>query len=783
MDQGKISRWVSPRRIFSASLSLLVLFLFACGGGGGSASPNSGGGGGGGSNPGNPGGNGNGPGGKGGTALPYESAFMVDNPASVKRSQVIQVSVPFPQGKVSSLDKMSVKDHSTCWRVLERWPDGSIRVAQAQFTDTLEPNESKRYEVVSGTDAWKGKFERNPWVSALWKGFSMVTEVKDVDGVPYYAAMTGAPEVLEETPLVKTVRYHVYHVNPDPNAGIKRDFLSLTVYLTEYRTVPVVKLDLVLGNDYLGADDPGGSKDPNLYPLMDVYLKEFNLLVENNPVLFRFAAQNEIGKPQDRGSGIVAYPLLKDTYLGDGQDKKWTALVLFLHPNGDPSQKAQVMNTWTAMANQPLHPLATLKAWQGSGAMGIFGGPVDPPSSGREWAEKEYESWLAKDHFGPFGSWGEVKYAHTTGTPRNGPFTDVMLHIVQTGNQKLVNKLEGMAWQQACRPYHLWNLKIMPEDDIYLWGGIPLSLRGGSTVSAELLGRKKLVDNDPYKHWRKGVDWGGEGPHGWNAYDREHWTTDILFDYWTLTGDWWARQELATMGECLMGLMRPVKYSTRWPQAARCEGWTLMSAVQIWLATGNERIKNHFLDRIHRIIEPFRHKDHPSKAICFQSDYAGTGFPLPHKFYIPWQHGPVFYGLLAAARFWKDSVAESVAEDTLTTIKYAWIHDYNTPNMGYVADGIRYYVPVEYQGKPIPADFFDNWKGVGVKLPGSPLGSVNLFIMGGLFLLSDTTKNRAISDEAARLGGIMLKARMAGGDGWRWDRWSAVVPEYHIPKS
>jgi hypothetical protein len=49
--------------------------------------------------------------------------------------------------------------------------------------------------------------------------------------------------------------------------GINRDFLSSTFYVTEFRDQPVVMVDWLLGNDYLGADFPNGSTDPNKYPL------------------------------------------------------------------------------------------------------------------------------------------------------------------------------------------------------------------------------------------------------------------------------------------------------------------------------------------------------------------------------------------------------------------------------------------------------------------------------------------------------------------------------------
>ena len=770
-----------PRRVILLWLFATFL-LFSCGSGGGDGPSGFG------SNPGNPS-NPGGPGGKGGTPLPYESRFSVTNHGDTARAEVVQVSIPFQEGEVTSLDSCSVEGHSTAWRILQRWPDGSVRVAQAQFHLELAPHESRTLEVVSGSPAWREPFSPNPWVASLWSGFSLRTEVKDIDGVPYSAHLgAGGKEVVVETALVRTTRFRTYHVNPDPQAGIQRDFLSLTAYVTEFRTLPVVVVDLVIGNDYLGADHPGSSTDPNLHPLGDLALKGA-AVVTNAPVAFTYADKNGVGDPIDLGGGMFSHPLLhagnrpgpnSDHYLADGQCKRWRLNVLFLHPQGTPAQQQAVKDTWAAMADEPLHPLATRKTWRGSRALGLAGVFVDPPTDGARRAESEYWGWRTKDHFGPFGSWGDTQYSGTCGTPRNGPLHPVSLHAVQTGYDRLLRKLEGMAWQQACRPYHLWGLKVEPTTDIILFTGLPYSAKGGWPPSNENLGRKQIYDTNRYAHYRAGVSYSFNGPYGWNGYDNEHFTTDLVFDYHTFTGDAWARDELAHLGECAMGVLRPSIYSTQWMQAVRCEGWMLASAVQVHLVTGDRRIKDHFLDRVRRIIDRDRRRNHLSKALGFQSDYPGTTYPMPHKFYMPWQHGAALHGLVAAARFFQDRTAGIIAEECLTAVEYAWVKDYNDPHYGFLENGLRYYVPVEYQGKPVGADYFDNWPGCGVRWGDSPLGGAHGFLITGLLYLSDYTQDRGISDKAAEYARILLKARMYDQE-WRWDKWSATVPSYHVP--
>ena len=167
-----------------------------------------------------------------------------------------------------------------------------------------------------------------------------------------------------------------------------------------------------------------------------------------------------------------------------------------------------------------------------------------------------WNSWQGRNHFGPFGEWGDPKNTHTTGTPRNHPMSPELGAAIQAEDPSLLGALEGqsVAASRASIP--------------------PVGTRCGRIrrlplVRAELQHQRKLEEldetlgrfkfhgqhgqNDPYKHWRRNIR--GRG-HGWNPFDTEHSSADLVFDYYTMTGSFWAMDEMRMLGEWIRGTMR-----------------------------------------------------------------------------------------------------------------------------------------------------------------------------------------------------------------------------------
>lgn len=762
---------IRPARLPGLLAFGLWLALSACSSGG-AETGNSGGGGGGGGDPG--GGGGSGGGGGTGNPLNLTPEFTVRNEHDAERTETMLASVPFPEGVHRTTDTLGVSGQQTAWRVLQRWADGSIRVAQAQFTDTLPARSVRTYRVVRDVQPLTGAFTPNNWVQQLSSGLQYGAEVRDTFGVAYRSFVNGPGELLVDTPLQQVRRHRTYH-RAATGTGIGRDYLTSTFYTQAFRDVPVLIVDWVLGNDYLGRDDTGTSTDPNLFPLGGVDVREARFLVQGAPNVHAYRAATEaIEAPAAANGGFTGYRVMRDTWLGDAQTRRYRFVLGMVHPNGAQPERERWQQTIAAMVQSPLFPLCTRDTWAQTGGLGLLGGPLAGPADAWNRAEAEFQNWSNANHFGTWGSRGDPLATGTTGTPRNHPLSPELAHAVQANHPRLLVKLEQMAWTQAMRPYHLFRLQVGDEQNLLLWDGVPI-YPGSRDLSHESLGRRALYRNDPYTAYRTMVPSGSQRAHGFEHYDHEHWSTDLLFDYWTMTGDAWAQEELRQLGQSLKSLMRLRTYSTRFIQAVRAEGWTMQGFAQVFLATGDPSIKDYALRRVREVVEPQRMQSHASKALAFQSNYAGTGFPLNHRFYMPWQHGALLYGYLGAYRFFRDPQLLRICEDSVTAVQYAWLTNYQDPQRGLVANGLRYYVPTEHNGTPVAANYFDAT--VGVRWGDSPLGGAHIFLIGGLLLLADTTQDAALRTRALQYGRLLRNGPLSADS--RWNKWRFVLPEHH----
>lgn len=649
---------------------------------------------------------------------------------------------------------------------MQFWPDGRVKIAQAQFTDDLAAGQSKQYVVARDEPALTSAFQRNGWVTQFAGSLEFGAEVRDTFQVPYRSFATGAGELLQTSSLVETRRYRTYH-EAVSGPGIGRDYLTSTYYVTEFRDMPFVVVDWVLGNDYLGADNPGANPDPNLRALGNADVRAAYFLCKGATECIPYRASSEgIDNATSLSGGYDGFRVMQDTYLSDAQTRRYRFLLRFEPSGASQADKDRWHDTADAMIQKPLFALATQQAWEQTGAAGLVGGPLPGPSNASQRAANEYNSWNNTNWFGTWGYRSDPKVTATTGTPRNHPLSPELAHAIQGQHHRLLERLEQMAWAQAMRPYHLYGLEVGAEQQILLWDGIPfLNLPG------EHLGRKVLRDNDPYPAYRS-LSTGQPKAHGWLHFDHEHWSTDLLFDYWTISGDAWAKEELRQLGQSLKGLMRMQYYYTQYIQPARAEGWCMQGFAQVYQATQDQSIKDYAMRRVNEIIDPERRKDHPSRAMMFQQNYASTQYPLNHEFFMPWQHGAVLYGFLGAYRCFDEPILMEIAEDVATTVEYSWVTNMNHPTLGFVTNGLRYYVPASHNGTPVPANYWDGLS-VGAHFGDSPLGGAHTFLLASLHLLADMTDDATVRAKALNYGG-MIRGNVSEND--RWNKWVFCLP-------
>lgn len=714
-----------------------------------------------------------------GTLRAQTTTITAKNLSDLPRIEWVRASVPFARGKFAA-DKpipFHVDKRPTEWRVLQRWPDGTVKSAQAQWLDAVDSGRAIQRKLVAGQKR-AVPFLLHPAISDSVAEFRLTTSVVDRDGVPYLA--TARPfetpgshvEVLHGNNATYSVRTRDYHRNPT-NQGIGRDLFSQTCYWTFFSQLPLAVVDVVVANDYLGADKPK-SQDPNLYPLGDIGFRSLDLFVRKAEGSVRWPVKNKTG-PHLRNTFAkpsLHVQLLREDYLGDAQGKRWRVVLFFDSPKFTDTERLIWRTVAESWRKTSLIPTVDLATWQRTKGFGIYGGPVSGSSWGPIHIRESHEWWQKKDHFGPWGDWGDFTHSWVTGTHRNGPSTEHKILAVQHQDPLPLHILEGKAWQQTARPYQLWNIRIEPDDDIYMWSGLPYTLTSSRRISNETLGRFALKQNDPYKHYRKGVPLGFS--HRWNAYDIEHFSTELLFDYYTMTGDWRSLDEMRMLGECYMGLFRHKKYTVAFgPTSPRGEGWPAAAVVKLWFATGEDRFIQHLQRRIRDVIEPKRKKDHPSRAISFARQHPLTKFPTPNTFMLPWQHAAIIYGYLPLWTYWGDKTARKIAHDVLHTIEYSWVFNYRDPRLGLLPDAMRFYTPITYNGKPVAPDIWDSNPNIGLRYGNLPLGGAHTHFVAALDLLAEDTTNAV---ELSKMSYVRkrLQHDRPNSDRWRYSRWFSL---------
>ena len=776
------------RSVRWAALATLVVIAAGCGAG----DPSDTGGGG--------NGNGNGGGGnrdeigKPGPGKQLKQEFIVVNEGQTERTQTVLASVPFPEGGVKDLANLSIKEHWTSWRTLQKWADGLVKIGQAQFTATLKPDERRLFHLVKDSRAANKAFSAHAWTRKQEGKFGIVVEVIDDYGVSYYA-IPDEGKLLHSSYHAQTRFWRLYLHSIDKSKGIKRDFLACRLYMTYYRDVPFVDLEIAIGSDYLGADDPKNSTDPNDYVLGPVHFKKLFLHTVNGKIRMRQRDKQGVAPVnRDVVNKRDTYTLLSDTWLDDGQTKYWNCVILMDDESAERAERDRWNANWLESADRPLRPLATLASWQSTDALGIHGGPVTGPKLSYDMAEQDFRSWDGRDHFGPFGTWGDAQNTHQTGTPRNAPVSPELAHAIQGENPRLLAAVEGKAWQQALRTFHLWDLEITAEMDIYFWFGLWFGITGKKKLSGETLGRFRIWGNDrrddPYPAYRKDIPLEmNKRNHGFNPFDAEHATVDLLFDYFTISGSFWARDELEMMGEWMKGVMRFKEYNTQWPQSPRAEGWTMQAWVQCYLATGDERIKTYAMRRITEVIDRNQMKHRPERPLGFQWDSTGRPFPRTTGLFLPWQVAAVAYGYLGASRFFGSNVAMQLAEDAILTADYCSVKNFTDPvTKRFIKRDLRYQVPVVFNGtyqnktykkQEVPIEFFDNDPNIGAQLGGGTAS----FYLTAAFLLARHTKRESVRRMALELGD-WLAGDYEADDRWRlWMKWGTCIPEEWLQKN
>ncbi|MGE3171593.1 MAG: hypothetical protein AB7O97_03140 [Planctomycetota bacterium] len=483
---------------------------------------------------------------------PLTIPVTVHNPAGVARRQTVGVALPLPRGRAAVTvaadgDPLCVTVSSADGAVALApasaqltWPDGSLALLRAHVSVTVPAQGRARLEVAfdPARPTAPQPAHRAPFAAAppLW------TELVDPWGRVFRADLVPDPAagpdgVVEDCGAVRVRRFRAPHraIGDDVDAP-GRPLLDLRAYLVTFDGERRAELTLVLDNDA-----------PTAGPLGPVRFTGFRLCTDDPRLRFlpAFAREQGLPPPGRRADGGLDQWLLAPGpahWLADGTAKAFR-LTLFVDGD-DVDAAARDAAQWAPVR---MVAFAGLSAVRASGAFGAHGGPAPLLPSELGDAGLQVRLWRASARTGPYGDLGDPADPTASGSSRHG---DALLHnVLRWQSPALLAIAEGMVLQHALRPTG-GRAPRLPDDTAAWRQGLP---------------ERALLR-----------------PHGFAPIDYEHCAAQLLFEYWWLCGDPFARDELRRLGASIPSMLAAVPFRT-----SRGEGRCLEAGVLCARATGD----------------------------------------------------------------------------------------------------------------------------------------------------------------------------------------------------
>ncbi|MHC5063104.1 MAG: hypothetical protein ACYTG5_03915 [Planctomycetota bacterium] len=574
------------------------------------------------------------------------ASFTVTNLAPMDRLQVLALPMPVPRGRHYSLDAVELAGQTFPTQTLLRWSDGSVALTQAHLRVNVPAESTQQFELsLGGTLEQAAEWRQLPWLFPELPELQF--ELIDPWNRRFLAELVpdesaGRDGWLAGSELLRRRRFTSdFYLVEDPQQLL----FTLRAYLSMYRGERRAELTVLLDNRCEGG-----------LPLGPVRFKQLNLISRPGLGLRpRFIKENLLEPPRMMRDGSFKQVLLGPSaqlYLGDRTAKSFR-FDLFAE-DAELEEELAMLARW--QVRQPLVAVPDLDWVRFSGAFGMHGGPapVFPGEQGR--AGVQLQSWRLAADFGPFGGFGDPRDAAAQGTARNGP---AALHnVLRWSSGDLLMVAEGMALQQSLRPPP-GMLPRLPE-----------------SMSA----------------WRQGLSRRSiERPHGFTPLDYEHFSVDLLYDYYWLTGDPYALDELARIGKGLSPLLAGLPFMT-----SRGEGWCLQAGVQIARATGDRELIASLYRRFEEVILPElgRHPDCYAIRQPAHADALGEG----ESFDLPWQMAALIYGLHALFQeTGSEDLRDAIVSVALIMAGPGWLEGVGPKYLLSSSNPDRYQMPVGYE--------------------------------------------------------------------------------------
>lgn len=554
------------------------------------------------------------------------AALVIDHAGTDgRRGEQQRVAIPWPRGLLRALPAVRVADDVAPVVVTMRWPDGTVKLAHADVRFDAEPGitilpvvpvsaESDHAGV--GVEGLAAAQERSVFGDRL----PLVAELEDPFGRLHVAELrleAPDPALSTDRLLVRPIAVAplVRDVVETPASGgptqrVEEVLLACRGYLVETLGARRAVLTLVLDND-----------PPDAAPervVGAVRLRSFALR-STDPRLLALPRERETqGLPPP---AITLQRTFRQVLLRPGPghylaDRTAKAFRIDLFLDGDEVDDA-TRDAARLAVEAPLFVLPELDWTRHTGAFGAHGGPapVGEVELGRRPGVALAGVLRSGVPFatGVYGAFGDAADAAAQGTPRNG--TSALHNLLRWRSRALARLAEAAVLQQLLRP-----TPGLPARAPRSTG----PFRSG--LSARVLSR----------------------PHGFTVLDYEHFSVDLPFDWYWLTADPIARDELVRATRHLPEILAAVPFRT-----ARGEGWCLQAAVLAAVATGDVGLLRPVLERLRAEVLPRLgggpDEPKPWTAVLPQpGDVRVLGADEP--FDAPWQMAALVLGLHAAWR-------------------------------------------------------------------------------------------------------------------------------------
>lgn len=404
----------------------------------------------------------------------------------------VKATVSFAQGERQTLSGYGPNDRPFVWRVLMRWPDNSVKLAQLK-TLVFFGASPQLIELKPSTRE-KPSFSFHEQVKqAVESGavYGIKVQTQDLDCQP----LSGHWKVMvsDASELIIRYRSHCKLRSTGANSPV-----SMTSYVSVLADSPKVRLDVILGNDTLETPVQGG-----------LSLQSVSLVAPNLPQFF------EVNQASYGDHSV---------FLGDGQGALFRYVTTF-----DPAQPVTMLQTGSPLG------FSIYEQAQSSGAFGFL--QTTRVSQGAvlsAHAQVNNEAGFATAQENAY--LGDIlQNPGATGAQADFGINATLRvqKAMQAYSARMVSSILLASHRETYRPSYYWETRNGIEDrvssvnypDLFFWGGRIHFDRSW---------------NNQYPTWHSRTSQAGFQPggfSGWNAYDNQHMSLNTLRFMYMLTAD------------------------------------------------------------------------------------------------------------------------------------------------------------------------------------------------------------------------------------------------------